>query len=147
VPAEILTKAGPLTSAEYDAIKSHPGLGAEVVHAIELFRDLAPEIRHHHERLDGRGYPDGLVGDEIPFAARVLAVADAFDALTSDRPYRKAHSSAEAVGELWKSAGLQHDPVVLEALQAVLDRGFTFVRPEKPVQDVPQRSLSVVRSA
>lgn len=148
VPVEILTKPDALTSAEYEAIKSHPGLGAEVVEQIDLFADLAREIRHHHERLDGHGYPDGLVGDDIPFPARVLAVADAFDALTSDRPYRSALSPEEALAELSRSAGSQHDPRVVLALRAVLGRGFTVVRTDKPREVASEeRTLKIVRSA
>jgi putative nucleotidyltransferase with HDIG domain len=148
VPVGILTKPGALTDSEYESIKSHPGLGAEVVQDIDLFKDLAPEIRHHHERLDGFGYPDGLVGEEIPFAARVLAVADAFDALTSDRPYRPALSTHEALIELSRSAGTQHDPRVLEALRTILYRGFTYVRADQPREGTTgERKLKVVRSA
>lgn len=148
VPASILRKDGALTSGEFDSIKQHPGLGAEVVEEIDLFRDLAPEIRHHHERLDGRGYPDGLEGEDIPFAARVLAVADAFDALTSDRPYRLALSDDAAMDELWRSAGRQHDARVLAALQSVLARGVTFVRSDRasPVAS-ERRALKSARSA
>lgn len=148
VPAAILTKEGALTSEEFDSIKLHPSLGAEVVEQIDVFRDLAPEIRHHHERLDGRGYPDGLVGEDIPFAARVLAVADAFDALTSDRPYRLALSDDAAMAELWHSAGRQHDARVLTALQSVLARGVTFVRSDRASRVAIERPpLKSVRTA
>jgi putative nucleotidyltransferase with HDIG domain len=148
VPVRILTKAGPLTSSEYEVIGRHPGLGAEVVERIDLFKELAPEIRHHHERVDGHGYPDGLKGDEIPFAARVLAVADAFDALTSDRPYRRALSQEEALEELSRASGAQHDPVVVSALYRVIARGVTFLGRDKEVRTRPVRStLKVVRTA
>jgi putative nucleotidyltransferase with HDIG domain len=145
VPAAILAKPGALTTSEFDAIKRHPRVGADAVQEIDLFRDLAPEIRHHHERLDGAGYPDGLSGDDIPLAARVLAVADAFDALTSDRPYRAAFSYADALAELSRSAGAQHDPRVVEALRVVIERGISFVRADR---SGPEGSaLGVTRSA
>lgn len=129
IPTQVLMKDGALTDAEFDLIKAHPGLGAEVVAGIDLLRELTPEIRHHHERVDGRGYPDGLAGSEIPYAARVLAVADAFDAMTSDRPYRKAISTADALAELESTAGSHHDPQTVQALARVLGR-LSFVRVE-----------------
>lgn len=147
VPSSVLGKAGPLTDDEFDVIKRHPGLGADVVAKVELFRDLGPEIRHHHERMDGRGYPDGLCGDDIPHAARVLAVADAFDALTSDRPYRRALAADEAVAELARSAGEHHDPVVLAALERLLARGVTFVKPNIALVSSQGRALKVVKTA
>jgi putative nucleotidyltransferase with HDIG domain len=155
VPSEILSKTGPLTDDEIDLIKRHPGLGAEVVEKVDLFRDLGPEIRHHHERMDGRGYPSALSEENIPYAARVLAVADAFDALTSDRPYRRALSTAEALTELQRSAGQHHDPEIVAALQRVIAQGITFVKPEQrrvaSPNDVPARNdtppLRVIRTA
>jgi HD-GYP domain-containing protein (c-di-GMP phosphodiesterase class II) len=105
-------------------------VGAEAVREIDLFADLAPEVLYHHERLDGRGYPEGLSGESIPYEARVLAVADAFEALTSDRPYRPALSSGEALAELRRTAGEHHEPQIVEALASILGRGVSFVRPE-----------------
>lgn len=145
VPIEVLTKPGQLEPWEYEEIKKHPGLGAEVVGEIDLFKELSAEIRGHHERVDGHGYPDGLEGDAIPFTARVLAVADAFEALTSDRPYRRALSTKEALDELNRSVGQQHDPVALDALRRVLERGVSFVRPTPIVQS--RREVSVERAA
>jgi putative nucleotidyltransferase with HDIG domain len=142
VPTPILTKPGPLTNGEYETIKRHPGLGADVVETIDLFRSLAAEIRHHHERFDGQGYPDGLVGHDIPFEARVLAVADAFEALTSDRPYRRAMTTDQALAELSRSSGMQHDPEVVAALHRVIANGVKFVRPDS----VPQRSEKHLRA-
>lgn len=120
VPMEILGKPGALTDHEYDVIKAHPAMGAEVVCAVPHLEDLAAEIRHHHERIDGNGYPDRLSGDEIPFSARVLAVADAFDAMTSDRVYREAFPRERAIAELELSAGTQLDGHVVEAFIATL---------------------------
>jgi putative nucleotidyltransferase with HDIG domain len=127
IPSALLIKPGALTDDEYEVIKMHPGLGAGAVARIDLLKDLAPEIRYHHERLDGRGYPDGLIGESIPFDARVLAVADAFEALTSDRPYRRALSVAGALSELSRTAGEHHDPEIVATLRCVLERGMAFV--------------------
>src|SRR5215204_5560157 len=87
VPDQILQKPGRLTDEEYEVIKRHPVLGAEMLAPIEELALAAPVVRHHHERFDGRGYPDGLRGEDIPLAARVVSVADAFDSMISDRPY------------------------------------------------------------
>ena len=128
IPVEILRKPGSLTDEEFAAIKEHPVLGADAVREIDLFADLTPEILYHHERLDGTGYPHGLVGEAIPWEARVLAVADAFEALTSSRTYRGARSAQDAYAELVRTAGDHHDPVVVAALGRILDRGLTFLR-------------------
>lgn len=141
VPADILAKPGSLTAAEFDAIKIHSEVGAAAVQEIDLFQDLTAEILHHHERLDGRGYPSGLVGDAIPYEARVLAVADAFEALTSDRPYRAALTPEEAESELARTAGSHHDPDVVRALERVLQKGMSFLRSSdaRRVQQAPER--------
>ena len=90
IPDSILYKPGPLTAEEREQMARHPEIGAEIVGEIEFLSDAAKVVRSHHERWDGRGYPDGLPGEEIPLAARVFAVADVLDALTTDRPYRAA---------------------------------------------------------
>jgi HD-GYP domain-containing protein (c-di-GMP phosphodiesterase class II) len=92
-------------------------------------------VRHHHERFDGRGYPDGLAGDDIPLESRIILVADAYEAMTSDRPYRKAPGEAVAVAELRKHAGTQFDPAVVAALCRVLDRGALQVGAEPALAD------------
>jgi putative nucleotidyltransferase with HDIG domain len=130
IPGYILRKPGPLSLDEFAKIKEHPELGAIAIREIDLFSELAPEILYHHERLDGAGYPHGLKGEAIPWEARVLAVADAFEALTSDRTYRGALTSQDALAEMMRSAGQHHEPAVLAALARVLDRGLTFLRPE-----------------
>jgi putative nucleotidyltransferase with HDIG domain len=129
VPNAILSKPSALTHQEFAVIKEHPSLGAAVVSRVDLLRGLAEEVRHHHERVDGSGYPDGLAGADIPFAARALAVADAYEALTSDRPYRRALLAHDALSRLVASAGSHHDPEIVDALGRVLARGVTFVRP------------------
>ena len=112
----ILRKPGKLTAAEYEEIKAHPVVGAEMVSRIEGLAAIVPWIRHAHEHVDGSGYPDGLRGEAIPMAARVLLVADAFDAMTSDRPYRRALSVDEALAELRREAGSQFDARCVELL-------------------------------
>jgi len=123
LPPYILTKPGKLTGEEWDMIKLHPAKGFEIVHRVPALRSLAAVIRHHHERYDGGGYPDNLCGDEIPLEARIVSVADTFDALTSERPYRPAMSIAEAREELARVAGAQLDPNCVQALIHVLDDG------------------------
>jgi putative nucleotidyltransferase with HDIG domain len=116
VPDEILRKAGPLTAAEYAAIQRHSRIGADLVARVEGLDVIVPWIRHSHEHFDGSGYPDGLSGDQIPLASRILLVADAFDAMTSDRPYRDACSHEAALQELEEHAGGQFDSDCVELL-------------------------------
>jgi putative nucleotidyltransferase with HDIG domain len=105
IPESVLRKAGPLTSDEWAFMRRHPVIGAQIVAPFEFFTAGAVMIRHHHERVDGSGYPDGLAGDAIPVGARIVAVADVYDALTSDRPYRRAMSPDEALAHLKAQAG------------------------------------------
>ncbi|HEU4480830.1 MAG TPA: HD-GYP domain-containing protein, partial [Actinomycetota bacterium] len=119
VPDIILRKAGPLSDDEWTVMKSHPAIGAQVVSVIRSAR-VVRAVRHHHERWDGRGYPDGLLGREIPLDARIIAVADTFDAITSTRPYRPRSERARAVRILRKEAGKQFDPEVVAAFLASL---------------------------
>jgi putative nucleotidyltransferase with HDIG domain len=106
---EILNKKGKLTPEEYDKIKQHTVIGYEIILQAGMFNELLPAIRSHHERIDGRGYPDGLVGDEIPLVARILAISDSFDAMVADRPYRKGLPVEEALQEIKRGAGTQFD--------------------------------------
>lgn len=121
IPDEILLKEGPLTDEEYETIKSHPVLGARILEAAGGMEPVIPAVRHHHERLDGRGYPDGLQGEEIPLAARIVFVADAFEAMTRGRPYQYRISPREALEEIERNAGTQFDPVVASALRQVVE--------------------------
>ena len=116
VPTKVLQKTGPLDDIEFEAIKLHPSRGFEMINGISFLDEALLGIRHHHERVDGRGYPDGLVGDDIPEFARVIAVADAFDSMTSTRSYRHARTVAAAVEELQKWAGTQFDERMVDAL-------------------------------
>ncbi|MCB2228080.1 MAG: response regulator [Desulfarculaceae bacterium] len=118
----ILLKESKLTSEEYEEIKRHPDIGESIIRAMDLSQDERHIVRHHHERWDGRGYPDGLAGEDIPLLARVVAVADAYDAMTSDRSYRRSRSVQEAVAELTACAGSQFDPSVVEAFVRMLAR-------------------------
>lgn len=111
----ILEKPGKLTGAEYETIKQHPGKGAEMLAPIKQLHDIIPWIRGHHERYDGAGYPDGLKGDDIPFQARILAIADTFDAMTAERPYRTTPGKSQAREEIERQSGTQFDAKVVEA--------------------------------
>ena len=117
VPDRILRKPGPLTADEYEEIKRHPVAGAEIVQRVEGLEPIVPWVRHSHEHFDGSGYPDGLSGETIPPASRILLVADAYDAMTSHRAYRRAMSPEDARAELRKNAGTQFDPTCVEAFE------------------------------
>ena len=119
----ILLKPRQLTREEYLAVQEHSDMGASIIGSIPFLKDLVPIVRHHHERWDGGGYPDGLSGENIPRLARVLSVADAFDAMTSDRPYRRAMKVATARVELERGAGTQFDPAAVEAFGACIEAG------------------------
>jgi HD-GYP domain-containing protein (c-di-GMP phosphodiesterase class II) len=121
VPDAILNKPAKLTDDEYEHMKRHSLLGYDIVQAADMQIE-ARWVRHHHERFDGGGYPDGLAGEEIPLESRVILVADAFEAMTSDRPYRLAPGQSFAIRELGRHAGTQFDPRVVEALTRVLAR-------------------------
>ena len=111
----VLRKAGRLEAHELAAIREHPKAGARLLLRVAALRDAIPYVLYHHERWDGKGYPSGRAGEQIPLEARVLAVADAFDAMTSDRPYRRALSHAEALAEVERCAGTQFDPAIASA--------------------------------
>jgi HD-GYP domain-containing protein (c-di-GMP phosphodiesterase class II) len=123
VPARILGKRAPLTPNERLQIQRHPSAGGLLVEPIRSARRALPYVLHHHERWDGGGYPHGLRGREIPVEARVLAVADAFDAMTSPRPYRRPLTTERALAEVDRCAGTQFDPEVAGAFLAVWSRG------------------------
>jgi putative nucleotidyltransferase with HDIG domain len=110
----ILDRPGPLSEAEWAGVRDHPVRGEQLVQGLKFMAAARPLIRHHHERWDGGGYPDGLKGRETPALARILALADAFDAMTSPRPYRAARSREAALAELAEQAGRQFDPSLVE---------------------------------
>jgi hypothetical protein len=122
VPTKVLQKTGPLTEEEFAAIQLHPMRGLEIVRDIGFLNEALAGIMHHHEKIDGTGYPMGFAGDEIPEFARIIAVADAFDSMTSTRSYRAARRMSEAIDELRKGAGTQFDPALVEAFIAALHR-------------------------
>lgn len=111
----ILNKTTRLTNEEYSEIMRHPSIGAEIISKVDFLKDITTIVKHHHERYDGHGYPDGLVGDQIPIEACVLTIADSYDAMTSDRPYRKALTPEEAFEELKKNSGTQFHPGLVDA--------------------------------
>lgn len=117
VPVEIINKPGPLSDDEFALVRRHAAAGARMVARSSGDEELAEMVRYHHERYDGRGYPDGLVGDEIPVGARIVAAADTFDAATSPRPYRPAMGLREALALLRRESGRQLDPRVTEAFR------------------------------
>ncbi|MFL5860818.1 MAG: HD-GYP domain-containing protein [Solirubrobacteraceae bacterium] len=126
VPDSILYKPGPLTAEERALMARHPAIGAEIVGQIDFLSEAAQVVRSHHERWDGMGYPDGLMGDHIPQAARVFAVADVLDALTTDRPYRAGFPLRQARAMIMEECGSHFDPEVIEAFHTIDD--MTFVQ-------------------
>jgi diguanylate cyclase (GGDEF)-like protein/putative nucleotidyltransferase with HDIG domain len=162
VPDAILQKPGRLTAPEWDVMREHPSIGAQIVSAIGSLAHLAPAVRAEHEHWDGGGYPDGLAGEDVPLASRVCLVCDAFHAMTSDRPYRRALTAAEARAELARHAGTQFCPTTVAALMRVLERDgagagradealgsaspLPRVRPDRPLE-AELRALITVSSA
>ena len=119
IPDQILLKPGKLTDEEFDFIKTHVTMGADMLSNLDFLpREVLEIVEYHHERWDGRGYPDGLAGEEIPLLARIFSVADVYDALTSERPYKKAWTHEDAVAELIKQRGTQFDPALVDAFVA-----------------------------
>jgi putative nucleotidyltransferase with HDIG domain len=123
VSDRVLRKPGPLSPSELDEVRAHPQEGARMLELIGTLRVAVPAVLHHHERWDGSGYPAGHAADDIPPEARVLAVADAFDAMTSDRPYRPALSQERAIAELERCAGTQFDPEVVSVFAIAWRQG------------------------
>ncbi len=120
VPEYILSKSGRLTEEEHEVLRGHPALGARMLAHIPDLVPAVPAVRHHHERFDGRGYPDGLSGEDIPLVARVVSVADAFDAMVRGRPYARGITQEEALEEIKRNSGTQFDPGVVRALREAM---------------------------
>jgi len=118
----ILNKSEKLTQEEWEKIRSHSLRGAEILEPLTFLDEVIILIRQHHERYDGTGYPNGLIGEEIKLGARIIAVADAFDAMTSERPYRKAYSKEYTISKLKETSGTQFDPQVVKAFLEVLKK-------------------------
>ncbi|MBC7106872.1 MAG: HD-GYP domain-containing protein, partial [Firmicutes bacterium] len=140
VPQEILLKPGPLADEEREEIRQHPVLGVMILQPAGFPPGVLVAIRHHHEDYDGGGYPDGLRGEEIPLAARLIRVADAFDAMTSARPYREPMAPEEALRELRRGAGRQFDPVLVELFLRLRERD----RAVPPAVERPGTLLSLL---
>lgn len=135
IPNEILLKKTSLTDDEFLEIKKHPLKGADILSALSVFDDIIPLVKYHHERVDGKGYPEGLKGEnEIPFLARVISVADAFDAMMSDRQYRKKLGYQETRNGLVNGAGTQFDHMIVV-------RFLSFFESDKNIYDVESEGL------
>jgi len=120
VPDYVLNKPGALTHSEFERMKQHASKGAEILEAVDFPYAVVPIVRHHHEQWNGQGYPDGLAGEQIPFGARVLAVVDCFDAVTSDRPYRRKMSDVQGIDILRGRRGTMYDPRIVDAFIALI---------------------------
>jgi len=129
IPGAILQKAGPLTGDETAMMREHPVIGERILTSVPFLAPVLPLVRGEHERYDGKGYPDGLTAEEIPIGARIILACDAFDAMSHDRPYRRALPPARVLEELRTNAGTQFDPQVVEALIAVVSEGRYDVAP------------------
>jgi len=124
VSRKILNKLGKLTDEEFAVMKMHSTLAIRILEKVEGLQDAAPLVKHHHERYDGKGYPDGLAGETIPLGSRIIAVAEAFDILTSDVPWRDAMNQDSAMAELEACAGTQFDPALVKAFREAITTGM-----------------------
>lgn len=141
----ILKKPGALTPEEFDVMKTHTTKGANILRTVSQLKEMIPGIELHHESLDGRGYPHGLKGDEIPLLARIIAVADTFDALTTNRPYQHAHDPKDALRIIHNLSGKRLDPAAVAALSALYERGE--IRIQRPSVAVPALAVAAAASA
>src|SRR5437867_2151342 len=144
----ILKKPGALTSEEVDIMKTHTSKGAHILRPVAQLKDMIPGIELHHESLDGRGYPHGLKGDDIPLLPRIIAVADTFDALTTNRPHQEARDPVSALRIIHNISGKRLDPAAVAAITAIYQRGEIRVpRPVLPLPPVPQPTPEIAASA
>ena len=134
IPEHVLSKPGPLDDSEWALMREHPAIGARIIEPIRFLADAMEIVLSHHERWDGAGYPNGLVGEEIPLTARIFALADSFDAMTSDRPYRSAMTVEAALEEIRRVAGSQFDPRIAAAFLDMASAGDLERLGEGPVQ-------------
>ena len=132
VPDSILLKESKLTDNEYSEIKNHPSIGAHILSNATIFKDIIPIVKHHHERYDGKGYPSMLKGNEIPYLARITAIADSFDAMTSKRSYRDSLPLETVIDEFRKNKGTQFDPELTDIFLDILENHFDEI---KEIQD------------
>jgi putative nucleotidyltransferase with HDIG domain len=131
-PDGVLNKPGPLTPDEWEVMKNHSAAGARILENIPSLRRCSPIVRAHHERYDGTGYPDRLGGSAIPFEARIVAVADSYHAMITDRPYRAAINPREALKILQEGKGIQWDPAVIDAMHSLFERKSSSATATKP---------------
>jgi putative nucleotidyltransferase with HDIG domain len=127
IAESILNKPGRLNKEEWEEIKKHPTIGAEILAPVKLLRKSIPGVKSHQERYDGSGYPDGLKGEEIPLVARIICLADSFDVITSDRPYKKGLNIEDAIEEIKRCKGTQFDPKIADAFLMVLKKNKNYV--------------------
>lgn len=127
IPDSIILKSGKLTDEEYNEIKKHPILGKEIISNSDMFQDIIPIVLYHHEKYDGTGYPYGISGTDIPFLARIVAVADAFDAMTSKRSYRNELDLDYVKNELKSNSGTQFDPLVTNAFLNIINNEYELI--------------------
>lgn len=130
VPDSILLKQGKLSDEEYQEIKKHPSIGANILSTATIFEDIIPIVKHHHERFDGKGYPSNLKGDQIPYLARIAAIADAYDAMTSKRPYREPLDINIVKNEINKNLGIQFDPEIGRVFLEILNTQYNSITKE-----------------
>ena len=128
VPDSILLKEGKLTDDEYSEIKNHPTIGAHILSSATIFKDIIPIVKHHHEKYDGNGYPGKLKGEDIPYFARIAAVADTFDAMTSKRTYRDALPLEVVISEIERCKGTQFDPKIADVFLDILNNHYDEVK-------------------
>jgi HD-GYP domain-containing protein (c-di-GMP phosphodiesterase class II) len=146
IPEHILTKPGQLAADEWEVMKRHPVISDYILSGVEVHPFVRQIVRSSHERIDGRGYPDGLAGDEVPLAARIVFVADAFDAITSDRPYRRGRSVTDAIEELRTNTGTQFCPAVVAALELLWrdEPELLMIVNDRPRESVPLRAVAAL---
>ena len=145
IPESLLRKPSALTLEERDIIRTHPEVGAGILADIDTWEDVRLIVRHHHERFNGAGYPDGLRGEHIPIGARVVAVVDAFDVMRTGRPYQEARTVDWALSELLRESGRQFDPEMVRALLAVLPTDGSAIEAPLDLELLPDRRAAVGR--
>ena len=145
MPEHILNKPGKLTPVEFAQMKTHATIGADILATIDFPYPVEPIVRHHHEMWDGKGYPEGIRGEDIPIGARILAVVDCFDALTSDRPYRRALTREQALAVIVERRGTQYDPRVVDTFIAACDQ-LVGANGETPCAAVPRSGHGPARA-
>ncbi|MHB0913246.1 MAG: HD-GYP domain-containing protein [Armatimonadota bacterium] len=140
ISSSIVNKLGKLSETEFEVMRLHSAIAVRMLEKVEGLQDSLPMIRHHHERFDGKGYPDGLLGHDIPLGARIIAVAETFDILISDLPWRESLSVAEALDELVRCAGTQFDPSIVGVFVSLVKSGGVLA---DEIAEIPAKRLSL----